>query len=171
MTSNELVDYLADIVSKGGNLLINIGPKADGTIAEVMQDRLRGIGAWLEVNGEAIYATIPWSVYGEGPTREEIGSWDNQEGKYQFKAGDVRFTRKGNVLYVILLEWPGNEITINSLKGIKINKLSMLGSDKNIQWKQTDSGLTVTLQSDPVSPFANTLKLECEEKSLDNEYK
>lgn len=171
MTTNELVDYLADIVSKGGNLLINIGPKADGTIAEVMQGRLRGVGTWLEANGEAIYATRPWSVYGEGPTRKEFGSWDNQEGEYMFKAGDVRFTRKGNVLYAILLEWPDDEIIINSLKGIKINKLSMLGSDKNIQWKQTDNGLSVSLQSGPVSPYANTLKLECEEKSLDNEIK
>ena len=123
------------------------------------------------MNGEAIYGTRPWSVYGEGPTKEEIGSWDNQDGEYRFKAGDVRFTRKGNVLYAILLEWPGSEITINSLKGIKINKLSMLGSDENIQWKQTEEGLTVSLPSNPVSPYANTLKLECEEKSLESGFK
>jgi alpha-L-fucosidase len=155
-------------VSKGGNLLINIGPGADGTIAGVMQDCLRGIGTWLSVNGEAIYGTRHWSVYGEGPTREEIGSWNNQDGTYGFKAGDIRFTRKGNVLYAILLEWPGNEITINSLKGIKIKKLSMLGSEENISWKQIEEGLTVTLPSNPVSTHANTLKLECEENSLDH---
>ena len=169
MTTNELVDYLSDIVSKGGNLLINIGPKADGTIAEVMQDRLRGIGDWLSVNGEAIYGTRPWSVFGEGPTREEIGSWTNQDGIYGFKSGDIRFTRKGNILYAILLEWPGSEITINSLKGIKINKLSMLGSDEKIQWQQNEEGLTVSLPSNPVSPYANTFKLECEEMSLDKD--
>ena len=75
--------------------------------------------------------TRPWSVYGEGPTTEEFGSWDKPDGEYVFKTGDIRFTRKGNVLYAILLEWPGNEITINSFKGIKINKLSMLGSDED----------------------------------------
>jgi alpha-L-fucosidase len=167
MTTNELVDYLSDIVSKGGNLLINIGPKADGTIAEVMQDRLRGIGEWLSVNGEAIYGSRPWSVYGEGPTRAEIGSWDNQNGEYGFKSGDIRFTRKGNILYAILLEWPGSQITINSLKGLKIKKLSLLGSDEEILWQQQEEGLIVTLPTNPSSPYANTLKLECEEKSLD----
>ena len=84
-----------------------------------------------------------------------------------FKSGDIRFTRKGNVLYAILLEWPGHEITINSLKGLKINKLSMLGSDENIQWKQENEGLRISLPSNPVSPYANTLKLECEVISLD----
>lgn len=167
MTANELVDYLVDIVSKGGNLLINIGPRADGTIPEVMQDRLKGAGNWLSVNGEAIYGTKPWKVYGEGPTTEEIGSWDKQEGEYMFKSGDIRFTRKGNVLYAILLEWPDRAITINSLKGLKIKKLSMLGSDQIIQWKQENDGLRVLLPSNPVSPYANTLKLEFEGNSLD----
>jgi alpha-L-fucosidase len=171
MTSNELVDYLADIVSKGGNLLINIGPRADGTIPEVMQDRLLGVGTWLSINGEAIYGTKPWKVYGEGPTNKEIGSWDKQEGEYKFKSGDIRFTRKGNALYAILLEWPDHEITIKSLKGLKIKKLSMLGSDKNIQWQQENEGLRVSLPSNPVSPYANTLKLECEGKSLDEAFK
>jgi alpha-L-fucosidase len=167
MTTNELVDYLADIVSKGGNLLINIGPKADGTIPEVMQDRLKGIGNWLSINGEAIYGTRPWSIYGEGPTKEEVGSWGRTDGEYQFKAGNVRFSRKGNFLYVILLEWPGNEIILNSLKDININKISMLGSDETITWKQTDQGLCVYLPANPVSPYANTLKIECEGNQFD----
>ena len=120
------------------------------------------------MNGEAIYGTRPWSVYGEGPTRAEIGSWDNQEWRIRFKSGDIRFTRKGNILYAILLEWPGSQITINSLKGLKIKKLSVLGSDEKIQWQQPEEGLIVTLPTNPVSPYANTLKLECEEKSLDH---
>jgi alpha-L-fucosidase len=133
-----------------------------------MQERLRGMGTWLSVNGEAIYGTRPWSVFGEGPTREEIGSWTNQDGIYGFKSGDIRFTRKGNILYAILLEWPGSEITINSLNGVKINKLSLLGSDENIQWQENEEGINVSLPSKPASPYANILKLECEEKSLDS---
>jgi len=162
MSANEIVDYLADIVSKGGNLLINIGPKADGTITKVMQQCLQGVGSWLELNGEAIYGTTPWSVYGEGPTENEMGSWGKQVGEYSFQTGDVRFTRKGNVLYVILLEWPGDEVTLKSLKGVQINRISMLGSQERIQWEQSSEGLVVSLPSDPVSSHANTLKLECE---------
>jgi alpha-L-fucosidase len=160
MTTNELVDYLADIVSKGGNLLINIGPRADGTIPEVMQERLLGAGRWLSVNGEAIYGTRPWSVFGEGPTREEVGTWGRENGEYLFIAGDVRFTQKGNILYAIILEWPGNEITLNSLKDINIRKISMLGSDRSIQWKQINDGINISLPENPVSPYANTLKIE-----------
>lgn len=160
MTSNELVDYLADIVSKGGNLLINIGPKADGTIPELMVDRLQDIGTWLSVNGEAIYGTRPWNVYGEGPTNKEFGSWGRTEKEYMFQKGDLRFTQKGKSLYVILLEWPGSEITIKSLQGFKINKISMIGSNETIVWKQTEGGITIFLPPDPVSPYANTLKLE-----------
>ena len=161
MTTNEIIDYLADIVSKGGNLLINIGPKADGTIPEVMQDRLKGVGSWLSVNGEAIYGTRPWTTYGEGPTTQEVGSWGKQEGEYRFKAGDVRFTRKGNVLYVILLEWPGGEITLNSLKGINVKGISMLGSTDEIQWKQIEEGINISLPANPVSPYASVLKVKC----------
>ncbi len=167
MTTNELVDYLVDIVSKGGNLLINIGPKADGTIPAIMQDRLQGIGNWLAVNGEGIYGTKPWKVYGEGPTTEEVGSWGRKEAEYGFKAGDIRYTRKGKVLYAIMLEWPGNEITLTSLKDKKIKKLSLLGSKEKIQWKQTDAGITVKLPPAPLSPYANTLKLEIAGNSSD----
>jgi alpha-L-fucosidase len=167
MTTNELVDYLVDIVSKGGNLLINIGPRADGTIPEIMQDRLEGIGEWLSVNGEGIYGSTPWSVYGEGPTTETIGSWARAEADYLFQAGDIRFTRKGDNLYVILLEWPGNQITAGALKGIGIQRLSLLGSGEKVDWKKTEDGITFFLPDQPVSPYASVLKLECEAGTLE----
>lgn len=165
MTTNQLIDYLADIVSKGGNLIINVGPKADGTIPSIMQDRLKGAGSWLSVNGEAIYGTRTWSHFGEGPTREEVGAWEKKG--YGFKAGDVRFTRKGNILYVILLEWSDNEITLSSLKNLQIRNITMLGSGNKIKWTQSPDGLKITLPGSPVSSYANTLKLECLDKSLD----
>lgn len=161
MTTNKLVDYLADIVSKGGNLLINIGPRADGTIPEVMQNRLKEIGSWLSVNGEAIYGTRPWKVFGESPNVTEDGTWRRKDGKNGFKSGDVRFTRKGNTLYVILLEWPGTEITLKTLQGIHIKNISILGSNESIRWEQTNDGINVILPPNPVSSYANVLKLEC----------
>lgn len=161
MTSNELVDYLCDIVSKGGNLLINIGPKADGTIPEVMQDRLRGVGKWLSENGEAIYNTRPWKIYGEGPTVKEIGSWGRHKAEYEFRAGDIRFTRNKNKLYVILLEWPGETITLNSLNGVNIKNITMIGSDEKIQWSSENGQLKINLPAEKVSPYASVLKLTC----------
>jgi alpha-L-fucosidase len=157
INTNELIDYLSDIVSKGGNLLINIGPKADGTIPKVMEDRLRGIGEWLSVNGEAIYGTRPWAVYGEGPGLEEAGF--STSNRVQFKAGDVRYTTRGDILYAIMLEWPGSEITLNSLKDMKVINISLIGSDEIIQWRMINDGLNISLPKDPVSPHANTLKI------------
>jgi len=159
MTPNEIVDYLSDIVSKGGNLLINIGPKADGTIPEVMQNCLREIGSWLSVNGEAIYDTDPWSEYGEGPSIGEAG-FSSRE-RHRFQAGDVRYTRKGNNLYVIMLEWPSEEISLTSLKDIDVQKASLLGSNEKIEWNKSGKVVTISLPPGPVSPYANVLKLRC----------
>lgn len=163
MTTNEVVDYLADIVSKGGNLLINIGPRADGTIPEVMQARLTGVGKWLSYYGEAIYGTTPWTVYGEGPTKQELGSWNRNKGEYKFKAGDVRYTKKGNDLYVIILEWPGDEIVLNSIKDLTIKKIISHRSGQSLPWKKTNQGIHISLADESVSPFANVLKIQCEE--------
>jgi alpha-L-fucosidase len=131
-----------------------------GLIFSLMQERLKGIGQWLSVNGEAIYGIRPWSVYGEGPTNAELGSWDKADGEYMFKAGDVRYTHNGNILYAILLEWPGSEITLKALKGEKIKKATMLGSNEDLKIQQTADGLAVTLPPEPSSPYANTLRLE-----------
>jgi len=159
MTPNEVVDYLSDIVSKGGNLLINIGPKADGTIPEVMQNCLRGVGSWLKVNGESIYGSQTWSHYGEGPSTGKSGF--SSRDRHQFEAGDVRFTRKGDNLYVIMLEWPGKEITLTSLEAVDIKKASLLGSNEKVEWNKADDSVTIYLPEDPASSYANVIKLSC----------
>ena len=162
MTTNEIVDYLVDIVSKGGNLLINIGPKSNGTIPAVMQDRLRGVGAWLAVNGEAIYGTHPWDTYGEGTIRGETGSWDRTEGDYRYTAKDIRFTTKGKVLYAIVLGWPGDRFTITSLKSAESNNIrsvSMLGYRGGLQWNQTGNGLQIQTPDNPPGDNAYTFKI------------
>jgi alpha-L-fucosidase len=160
MKPGELIGYLADIVSKGGNLLINIGPRDDGTIPEVMQNCLKDAGAWLRTNGEAIYGTRPWTVFGEGPTMWEVGVRGKQGKRVQFRKGDIRFTTKDRYLYAILLEWPGSQVTIQSLKGVPVKNISILGTSDPVQWQETDGGIMIQLPSQPVSQFANTLKIE-----------
>jgi alpha-L-fucosidase len=96
-------------------LLLNIGPRSDGTIPNEVQRVLLDVGAWLNVNGEAIYGTRPWRVYGEGPTKVAAGSFHDTE-TTTYKPEDFRFTTKGDVLYAIGLAWPANgEAVVHSL--------------------------------------------------------
>ena len=141
MTPNELVDYLVDVVSKNGNLLINIGPRADGTIPEVMQQCLRSMGEWLRVNGEAIYGTRYWV------------SWEE---------GDFRFTRRGNTLYAIALEWPERkQIKLKSLGGKKVTKVEMLGQQAPLRWTQASDGLVIQIPGTRPCRYAYTFKIVC----------
>jgi len=143
MSTDQLVDYLVDIVSKNGNLLINVGPRADGTIPEVQQEKLLGIGEWLEINGEAIYGTRPWQRFGED---------------------DIRFTTKGeNLLYAISLEWPGESLTIHSLKGwneSEIMSVSLLGNEKVVDWELSENGLVIYCPVDRPCDYAYSFKIE-----------
>jgi alpha-L-fucosidase len=139
MTANQLVDYLVDVVSKNGNLLINIGPRADGTIPEIMQHVLLETGEWLKVNGEAIYGTRPWT------------SW---------KEGDFRFTRKGEAVYAIALEWPeGDVLTLKSFAGKKVSRVELLGLGEPLKWKQTPAGVVITIPAKRPCKFAYAFKV------------
>jgi alpha-L-fucosidase len=139
MTPNRLVDYLVDIVSKNGNLLINIGPKADGTIPEVMQRCLREAGQWLKVNGEAIYGSRYWITHQDG---------------------DFRFTRKSNTLYAIALEWPEDDtVTLTTLAGTKVTGVDMLGLKEPVKWTRTDRGLVLTVPARRPCKYAYTFRI------------
>ncbi len=162
-TTNELVDDLVDIVSKNGNLLLNVGPKADGTIPDDQKLVLKEMGNWLAINGEAIYKTSPWKTYGEGPTAVNKGH--HTEGRNSgFTSKDIRFTKKDGVLYAILLAWPNKgSIEIRSLNQKhlekRVNSISLLGSDQELSFKQFGDRLLIQGFVEKSGDFAHVLKL------------
>jgi alpha-L-fucosidase len=163
-TPDFIVHQLADIVSKNGNLLLNIGPRSDGTIPDEVQQTLLGVGGWLKVNGEAIYGTRPWTSYGEGPTKVAAGSF--QDTKTQnYTAEDFRFTTKGNNLYAIEMAWPsGSDALIHSvsqeaLKGRQIQDVTLLGSDAKLTYKIGPDGLHIQLPAKPSEGFAYAFRI------------
>ena len=156
---NHIIDDLVDIVAKNGNLLLNIGPKPDGTITQEQQDVLLKIGAWLTVNGEAIYGTRPWTKAAEGSTKSTAGAFtDNEESPYT--AEDIRFTTKGDILYAIALGWSEKEILVRSINQSKaVSQVSMLGSSEQLTWSQTADGLLVQFPEEKPTEYAHALKI------------
>lgn len=142
---SDIVLDLVDVVSKNGALLLNIGPKPDGTIPAEDTQILREIGKWLKVNGEAIYGTRYWKVFGEGPTVVPEGHFTDTYEK-KFTSEDIRFTSRGNHIYATVLHWPENgEIHIKSLgnhmKFLKssIKDVELLGTDLHPAFDRTET--------------------------------
>jgi alpha-L-fucosidase len=163
---DSIVDDLVDIVSKNGSLLLNIGPKPDGTIAEPEQQMLRQIGAWLTVNGEAIYGTRPFTVFGEGPTQVVEGPFADTKRK-PFTPEDVRFTTKGDTLYAIGLAWPEDgKATVKALaRGSaqfpgEIESVELVGASAPVAWTRDAAGLHVVLPTAHPSDYAFTLRIK-----------
>lgn len=160
----DIIGDLVDIVSKNGALLLNIGPRPDGTIPEAEQAMLREIGRWLQVNGEAIYETRPWETFGEGPTEVAEGSFTDTQ-RAGFTGQDIRFTRKGDALYAICLGWPEGEVLIRSLgsgssiSAAQIAQVQMLGSDEALGWSQDEGGLRVAVPAIKPCDHAYVYKL------------
>ena len=164
-TVDSLVDDLVDIVSKNGSLLLNIGPKPDGTLPEAEETILRGIGQWLTVNGEAIYGTRPFTVFGEGPTGVVEGPFGDEKRK-AFTSEDVRFTTRDGRLYAIVLAWPENgKVTVRSLgrsapvfEG-EIESVELVGAAAPVQWTRDEAGLHVVLPRARPSDHALALRI------------
>ena len=141
---------LVDIVSKNGNLLINIVQTPEGDLEPDVVKIVEEIAMWTSVNGEGIYGSRPWKVYGEKPSNTAVINTDNfNEDKVKYSAADIRFTTRQDTLYAFCLDKPAKDVHITSLgKNSTVDRkiiksVKMLGSDEKLHWKQEGSGLVI----------------------------
>ncbi len=168
MTGTEVIQMLVDIVSKNGNLLLNVVQTPEGDLEQDVLDILEEIAAWIPVNGEAIYGTRPWKIYGEGPSiaKQEKGRFGGVRDVRPYEAADIRFTFKGESLYAFCMLPPVEDIIITSLgkssaiNDKKVKSISMLGGDEKLNWKQQDDALVISKPSDLPEWKVVVLKIE-----------
>ncbi|MFG3690810.1 alpha-L-fucosidase [Micromonospora sp. NPDC047740] len=141
LSADELIDSFVDIVSKNGNLLLNLGPKADGTIPEVQAERVRALGSWLKTNGEAIHGSTYWNHAEDA--RSNV---------------PVRYTVKDEALYVTALQWPGTELTLSDDLPLANNStITLLGSNgRALPWRKSDDAVTISMPGDGASATTST---------------
>ena len=153
--SRQIICDLIDIVSKNGLLLLNVGPKADGTITDEETEVLEQIGEWMKTNGEGIYGTVPWKEFGEGETNNKAGSFMDNDEK-DFSSTDYRFTYKNGFLYAFCMKPDSSAFLIRSLKikgsyDLVISSVEVLGDLSVTDWKRDDEGLRINIDRCPVS--------------------
>jgi alpha-L-fucosidase len=164
----DVIHWLIDTVSKNGTFILNVPGRPDGTIDSKEIAVLDGITAWMQTNGEAIYETRPWKVYGEGPNSIKAGSFQGGSIK-KLGEKDIRFTRNraNTVIYALVLGWPAESFTVQSLglsaatRPGKVAKLELLGTDQLVSWKQRTDALMVELPKlyKPAADYAAVLKV------------
>ncbi|NNV57947.1 alpha-L-fucosidase [Limnovirga soli] len=166
-SAKSVIHQLIDVVSKNGNLLLNIPVKGDGTIDDKEIKILEEIATWMEINKESIFNTHPWKIFGEGPSAEAANPINAQgfnEGKTKYTSKDIRFNQQGNVLYVTIMGLPDADIIIKSLgKTVMQNRIlsiEMLGSNAPIKWEQTTSGLHIKKPAGAANPIATVFKIK-----------
>jgi len=153
-SARTVIHMLADIVSKNGNLLLNIPVRGDGSIDDKEAKVLEGIAEWMDVNKEAIFATRPWKSFGEGPASagQELRGQGFNEGRGKpFTAQDIRYTvtKDGKTLYAIVMGWPEQPVALKLLGGdaklldSQVKRIELLGSGSTIHWKQGADALVI----------------------------
>ncbi len=161
----ELLHILIDVVSKNGNLLLNVGPRADGTIPDGQRRRLQEMGEWLRINGEAIYGTRPWKEFGEDPPSFALDA-DGNETRQEYDYRNLRFTSRGDTLYALQLGWPDDRkmrirsmAASSSLLNRQIREVALVGTGEPLEWKQTGDHLEVSLPASRHCEHALAVKI------------
>lgn len=167
-TAKKVIDLLTDIVSKNGNLLLSVPLPNSGEPDCQELEVLDGITKWMDVNGEGIFGSRPWKIYGEGPsTAVQIKAGNfNEDKRGDFTAEDVRFTTRGKTLYAFVQGWPQHEAIVKALGAEseqqpgRIAKVSLLGARGEVKWQQTAEALRVRVPEEKISEIGVTLKVE-----------
>ncbi len=161
-TAPDVIRMLADIVSKNGNLLLNVALHADGSLPPESQQLLSELAEWMSVNAEAIHGTRPWVIHGEGPTETASGAFKENA---QYKPEDIRFTRNGETLYAITLGEPRGHVAIHSLgraagKELRtVRGVRLLGMRSALKFQQTEAALLIDLPGQLPTRHASALKI------------
>jgi alpha-L-fucosidase len=161
-TTRDVVTMLADIVSKNGNLLLNVVQYPDGSLPPESRQFLDEMAAWIQVNGEAIYGTRPWKAFGEGPTKAEAGAFKESA---DYTASDIRFTTRDGALYAITLGEPKGQVRIASLgarAGLEtrpVKSVSLVGAAEPLRWKQQDDALVIEVPASLPTTIASSFKI------------
>jgi len=168
-STNELVDMLVDVVSKNGIFLLNVPPLADGTFPKEVSKNLTQLGNWLKVNGEAIYNTSPWFIYGEGPTKIKTdpikAHHNNHFAKIQYAKEDIRYTVNGDYLYLTFLGKPKEGTIVKSLNtNFKLRKndileIKHLSSNKTMNYEHNSDGLEIKFKATDLNDYANVFRI------------
>lgn len=162
-TAEQVIQRLADVVSKNGNLLLSIPQPGDGSIDREEEKILDDMAAWVAVNGEAIFGSRPWRVYGEGPTRLQVGM-QNEQSAGAFTAQDIRFTTNSGALYALPLRWPTRRLSIaalgtDRLREAVIERVTLLGGG-TLAHRRDGAGLHVDLPPPGGSGFVPVLRID-----------
>jgi alpha-L-fucosidase len=166
----EVLYWIVEIASKGGNYLLNIGPKGDGSVPRESIDLLQEVGRWMSINGEAIYGTEKWTTRFEGSNRTEMKNTTQRakEGfNLEFTSEDFWFTTKGTAVYVISLAPPlENKVLIKSMSAYEdqITSIRLLGSDKKIKWRSKENGIELKMPENVKLAMKNGFVLKVEFK-------
>ncbi|WP_236059563.1 alpha-L-fucosidase [Chitinophaga rhizophila] len=170
-SAQTIIQTLVDIVSKNGNLLLSIPVRGNGTIDEDERRIVEEIGQWMQINGESIYGTRPWIVFGEGPSLDNavpLSAQGFNEGKGRpFEATDIRFTTKGHILYATFMKWPENgKVNIrslaesNNIDARQIRHIELLGRPGELSFKRSAKDLAIVLPDKNSLPsYAGALKI------------